>query len=395
MNGINYFIDELKKEKELVKSSFLMFLATGIPAIMSFLANLMLARIFNPEPFGNYKTVTYLVTFFSSLISFGIPITLTKYIAQFKVNDKKKIGYMTRWFLNILLIAFSVLVVLLLVFLKPLTLYFLHDPTLTVLVLAGFSIVFANIFSILPSMVLGFENFKLYLFSRLLTSLGYIIFVVGLGYFFGVPFAIIGLGLSNILGNLLCLRFLVKKGSFKKRDGEFDVKDIFLKFSLPMYFFTIPNYVGNAIVPVLSIFFSRELIGQYSFSFIFYYSGLVIPGTIGTVLLPRNSRLISLKKGEKIKQTLIKVFSAYTLIVIGGILGVFLLGKPILSLIAPEYLPGLLFFKVLVSLGLLSGYIVIYNSHLTAKEKIKEVAILTLIQNLLLFVISFLLLKSV
>ncbi|MBD3155864.1 MAG: oligosaccharide flippase family protein [Candidatus Aenigmarchaeota archaeon] len=395
MNRINFLINEIKKEKELVKDSFWMFLANAIPAIMGFLMNLILARIFNPEPFGNYKTVTYLITFFSALISFGIPITLTKYIAQFRVKDKKKIGYMTRWFLNIRLISFSALFLILLVFLKPITVYFLHDPSLSNLILAGFPLVFATIFGFLPSMVLGYENFKLYFFSKLVTSIGYILFVVGLGYFSGVPFSVIGLGISNLLGSLLCLKYLNKKGSFRKTNGKFNVKEIFLKFSLPMYIFTIPSFFGNAVVPVLSIFFSPELIGQYSFSFVFYYSGLVIPSTIGTVLLPRNSRLISLKDEKNIKKTLIKVFSVYTLIAVVGILGVFLLGRTVLSIIAPEYLPGLVFFKALVSLGLISGYIIIYNSYLTAKEELKWVALLTLIQNLLIFLVSFLLLKSV
>ncbi len=395
MLGIKYLLTEVKKEKELMRSSLLMFIAIGLQSFTSFLVNLILARIFIPESFGNFKTTLYLITFFTALIGFGAPITLTKYIAQFKTKEKEKIAYMTRWFLKLRLGSFFVLSVLLLIFLKPVTIYFLHDPSLSYLILFGFSLIFANIFAILPSMTLGYENFKLYLTSRIVMSLSSLVFGIGLGYLFGVPYAILGSGISNLLANLTCLKFLIKKDSFKKRDGVFGVKKIFFKFSFPMYVLQIPSFFGNAIVPLLSLFFPMELIGQYSFSFIFYLAGLVLPMSLANTLLPRNSRLVGLEKDKKASESLKKVFVAYTVIVVLGIIGVLLLGRLFLIIIAPEYLPGLLFFKVLVSLGLIMGYIVIYNSYLTAREKIGKVAILTLIQNLVLFLVSFFLLSSV
>jgi len=394
MNGIDFVFNEIKKEKELVRSSLVMFIATGVPAVISFFVNLILARIFIPESFGNFKTATYLVSFFSSLITFGAQVTLTKYIAQFRIKEKEKIGHMSRWFLELRLISSFILFIILLIFIGPITTHFLHDISLNYLIIFGFSIIFANIFAILPAMVLGYENFKLYLTSSLVASFGSMIFGVGLGYLFGVSYAILGLGISNSLGNLVCLKFLLKKRSFSTEDGDFDIKKIFLKFSLPMYIFTLPSYFGNAIVPLLSLFFSMELIGQYSFSFIFYFSGLVIPGALSSVLLPKISRLNALKENKKIKETIMKIFLGYTVIVIVGIAGVLFFGRTVLSIIAPEYLPGLLFFKSLISLGLISGYIVIYNSYLIAKEKLKKVAMLTLIQNILLFLVSFILLKN-
>ncbi|MBL7170079.1 MAG: oligosaccharide flippase family protein [Candidatus Aenigmarchaeota archaeon] len=395
MNGVKFLFNEFKKEKELIGNSLLMFIANGVPAIIIFLVNLTLARIFSPESFGNFRTVIYLVSFFSALIDFGAGVTLTKYIAQFKVKDKEKIGYMTRWFLKLRLISYSILFLLLFILIKPIAIHFLHDESLSYLVIFGFSLIIANFFGILPSMVMGHENFKLYLTIRLIGSFGSMILGMGLGYFFGVPYAILGFAISNLLGNLICLRFLFKEQTFKKMDGIFDIKKIFFKFSLPMYVFSLPNSLGNAIVPILSIFFSMEMIGQYSFSFLFYVAGLVIPGTLSSVLLPTISRLNVQKNNKRIKETLLKVFLVYTIIVIGGISGTLLLGETIISIIAPQYLPGLLFFKVLVSLGLLVGYLVIYQSYLTAKEKVKQVALMVVIQNLLLFIISFILLKSV
>lgn len=395
MKYINFLLDEFKKEKELVRSSLVMLIATGSSALITFIVDFILAKIFGPESFGNFRTVFYLISFFCAMIDFGAAVTLTKYIAQFRVQDRKKIGHMSRWFLKLRLISFSVLFAVLVVFINPITIYFLHDPSLSYLIVFGFSIVIGNVFATFLSMVLGYENFNLYLISRLVTAFGYIILGIGLGYFFGVAYAILGLGLSNLLGYLVCLKLLFKEKSFEKKDGAFDIKEIFFKFSIPMHIFNLPSYFGNAIVPLLSLFFSMRLIGQYSFSFLFYYAGLVIPGTLASVLLPKLSRLNALKENKKIKETLMKVFLAYTFFVFCSISGVLLFGRIILSIISPEYLPGIIFFKALICLGLLTGYLVIFNSYLTAKERIKEVALSILLQNILLFLVSFILFKFV
>jgi len=395
MKGLGFLFGEVKKERILLQNSLVMFIATGGSAIMTFAVNLILARIFGPESFANFKTVTYIVTFFYSLINFGIPVMLTKYVAEFRVKDKERISYLSRWSLKVNLMTNFTLLVLLVIFIKPITIYFLHDPSLSYLVLFSLSLALPSVINIFPSIVLGYENFNLYLISRMVSSIGLALFGVGLGYFFGMPYAIFGWAIANFLGNLICLRFLLKEKTFSKKDGVFDIKGIFWKFSVPMYIFGLPNSLGSAIVPLLSLFFTAELVGQYSFSFLFYYAGLVIPGTLASVLLPKISRLNSLKNDRKIKETLLKVFFAYTIIVVGGIGGALLFGETIISIIAPQYLPGITFFKVLVSFGLLTGYISIFNSYLTAKEKIKEVALMILLQNALLFLVSFLLMKGV
>ena len=131
------------------------------------------------------------------------------------------------------------------------------------------------------------------------------------------------------------------------------------------------------------------------FSFIFYFAALVIPTALSAIVLPKVSRLNGLNKHYDAKKALNKVFLIYTPVMVGGIIGTLLLSKFALSLIAPDYLPGLLFFKVLLCLGLLMGYLVIYNSYLTGKGKVKQVAVIALIQNSVLLGVSFLMLGIV
>ena len=394
MNGIEHFFRDILEEKEFLRDSAIVVFATSFSAILMFLINLVFSRMFGPEVFGNFKNVLYLATVLIALIDFGTGITLTKYIAEFRVRNKKKIGYMTRWFLKLRIISFGIVLLVLFLFRDSLAIYFLHDISLKYLAFSGLFVIGVGFFSVFSWMVKGYENFKLFSFSSILMTVSYGIIGLTLGYYFGVFYAIIGFGIASLIGNLICLNFLLKKGSFSKEYVKFNVKRIFWKYSVPMYVLTIPSYLGNAVVPLLSLFFSTKLIGYYSFSFMFYYAGLVVPGCLSSVLFPKVSRLNGTRRYDDARNTLKKVMMMYTPIVIGGIIGCLLFSRMIVSFIAPEYLPGLSLFKSLVCFGLLMGYAVIFTSYLAAREKLKETAVVVFVQNVLLFVISFMLLKT-
>lgn len=394
MNGLNFIVNEVKKEKELVKNSLLMFIATSVPAVLTFLANLILARIFGPLNFGLFKNTLYLFTSIALLVDFGAGVTVTKYIAEFSAKSKSKIGHMNMWFLKLRLYSYIALLLLIFLFYRQISIYFYHDISFSYLVPLGATIVIANFFGIFVNMTLGFENFKLYMFSAI--SRGFLSLFLGVffGYYFGLSYALIAFTFSFLFGNIICLPFILKKKGFEIGE-KYDMKPTFFKFSLPMHIFSIPSIIGGAVIPALSLFFSAELIGNYSFSFLFYYAGMLIPSTLAAVLLPKISRMEALNKKEDSKKTLLKVYFAYTFIAFIGIIFAWFFSDKIIAVIGPQYLPYIFFLKVLVTLGMILGYLVIYNSYLTAKGKVKEVALITLIQNLLLFLVSFLLLKSV
>ncbi len=394
MNRIEHFFHGILEEKEFLRDSAIVVFATSFSAILMFLINLAFSRMFGPELFGNFKNIIYLATVLTALMDLGTGITLTKYIAEFRGKNKKKIVCMTRWFLKLRIVIFSSVLLFLFLFRHGLVFYFLHDVSLNYLIFPALFVIGVSFFSVFSWMVKGYENFKLFSFSSVLMTVSYGIIGLILGYYFGVFYAVIGFGIASLIGNSICLNFLLKKGSFSKEYVKFDVKKIFWKYSIPMHVLMVPNYLGNAVVPLLSLFFSAKLIGYYSFSFMFYYAGLIIPGCLSTVLFPKVSKLNGIKKYDDAKKTLKRVMMIYTPIVIGGIIGCLLFSELVVSFIAPEYLPGLLMFKVLVCFGLLVGYAVIYTSYLSAKEKLKETAIILLVQNVLLFVISFVLLKT-
>jgi O-antigen/teichoic acid export membrane protein len=387
--------DSMLEDKDLVKDSVVVFLSTSLANVILFLTNLYFSRLFGPESFGIFKTVLYLFTLLPVLIDFGMMITLPKYIAEFKVKDKKKISYMVGWFLKIRTISFLIFLAILFLFRNEIAIYFLHDQSLSYLILAGLLIVGVSFFNVLRQMVMGYENFKLFSVSAILTNVAYALIGIVLGYYFGIFYAIVGFSAGLLLGNLVCLKFLMEKRTFEKGNGKFDVKKIFWNYSMPMHLFLVlPNTLGTSMVPIMSLFFSTKLIGYYSFAFMFYFAALMIPMSIQSVLFPKVSRLVGIKRHKESERSLTRILGLYTLAVVLGVIGVLLLSRWFVTLIAEEYLPGLVLFEALVILGLFLGYFSIYGTYLSARGEVKKTAAVVLSQNLILFVVSFMLLSS-
>jgi len=376
---------------ELARTGSLIFLASLSANLILFFANLFISEILGAEQFGIFKTVEYLFAFLPVLIELGINVSLVKYIAQFKSRNKEKVGYLIKWFLKLKVFSYSILIAFILIFREQIALFFLKDISLSYLVLAGTLLAAMTFFSVFQFIVLGFHKFKLFALSQFLT-LSISGFLGALLSHLGIFYIIVGWSFGYLIGNLFNLKFFFKERIIKK-SREFDVSKIFLKFSLPMYFIGITTSLVAITVPILSLFFSRELIGYFSFAFIFYLATLLIPGSISSVVFPKVSELNGFKRYKDAKNILRKAFSLYSFVALIGIILVFLISDWLFNSFFESYLPSLLMFKILVIFGLIFGFNIIYTNYLQGLGKVKRFALLILLQNILLFVISFALLK--
>lgn len=378
------------REKEFLKSSSLVLFANCFSQAIQFLLNLYLSKKFGPELFGNLKVALYLFTFLPFLVDLGASTTLVKYIAEFYVKDREKISYLVRWFLKLRLFSYFSLLVFLFLFQSQITSIIFRNFDSN-LFLAGVVVTASYFFSIFVSLVQGLQNFKLYSLLLILPYIIITIFAIPLSEF-GISYALLSWSFGSI-AYLLPINFLLKKKVFEKPRRKFDVKKIFFKFSLPMMFLQAPESLSAIVVPLLSIFFSSVAIGHYSFAFMFYWPTLLIPTALQVVLFPKVSELDGLKDYSRAKDLLKKTNQIYLLIVILALPAILFFSDSFISFIAKEYLPSSPIFKSLMSFGLLSGFLVIYKAYYTGLAKIKKVFLIVLIQNLLLFVISFVLLS--
>jgi O-antigen/teichoic acid export membrane protein len=375
---------------ELAKSGSLIFLASLSANIILFFTNLFIANQLGAINFGIFKTILYLFSFLPVLIELGINVSLTKYIAEFKNKNNEKIGHMIRWFLKLKIFSYSVLIALIAIFWEQITLFFLKDASLSYLMLPGILLASITFFSVFQYIVLGFHEFKLFALSQFLTLSSSAILSVLLTPL-GVFYIILGWSFGPLIGNLLNLKFFFKEKM--KKSKEFDVKRIFLKFSLPVYFVGITTNLFTVIIPILSLFFSQELVGYFSFAFIFYFATLLIPQAISSVVFPKVSELNGLKKYKDAKGILKKAFLLYSFVAFIGVIITPLISDWLFILFFESYLPSLFIFKVLVIFGLIFGFNTIYTNYLQGLGKVKKFALFVLIQNILLFVISFALLN--
>jgi len=377
-------------KSDLAKSSSIIFLALFSSGLIMFFAELLFSKIFGPVIFGRFRTILYLFSFLPLIIELGIGVTLTKYIAEFRSRNKEKIGYIVKWFLKLRILSYLVLMFLIFLFKEELSLIFLKDASLSYLIITGIFLVGLSFFNFFSFVVLGYQKFKLFAISNFLTSTASSIFGV-LMIPFGIFFVIIGWSFGSLIGNILNIKFFFDK-KIIKISGEFNIKKIFWKFSIPMYLINIPTALFNFIIPLLSLFFSQLLIGYYSFALIFYSATLLISTAISTVLFPKVSELNGLKKYDVAKKILKKVFLLYILIVFIGIILVVLISDWLFVSFFESYLPSLFMFKALVIFGLFFGLNTIYTNYLKGLGKVKKFALFTLIQNILLIIISFVLL---
>ena len=390
---VKELIKNIMKDKTFLKNSMFVLIANTISNGVLFLNNIIISGMLEPSLFGSYKTTLYLFTLLPGLLDLGMMHTFPKFIAEYKKNKKLRIGSLVLWFINLRLISFVILILTLFVFKNQIADVFYHNNTLEPLIQVGIFVVFCSFFLFLRSIAIGYENFSLFSISTIISSLTFGVFGVVAAYKTGPVGVVFIYGLSSLLGSLIYLPFILKQKLFERK-AKYDVKKIFIGYSLPIYIIYIPYSLGLSITPVLSIFFPQELIGYFSFAFMFYFAGSIIPSTISAVLFPQISRLKGENKNSEIKKGLKRALIIYSLLTFVGIIFVLLFSKMFLETFAPRYMPGLFMFKIITILGLLLGYFTIAISYYSALAKFKQTAILTVVENLILFIVCYFLLAT-
>ena len=383
-------IKSLLSEKELILNSGMVFGAGFIGALFLFVSNIVLAKVFGPEVFGNYKTILGLFIFIPALVDFGASPTLTKYIAEFKAKKEDgKINQLIRFFLKLKTISIFSLVILIYFFRDFFAHTFLKDPSLSYLIVPGLILSLFMLFETTKPIIAGFQYFKLFSFSNFLTTASIGVATVVFGYYFGIYYAILGWPVGYVVGNLPNVWLIFKEKFFHKNGVSVGIKEIFRNYSIPMEGMHLLNMSYLLIIPLLSLFFAQRLIGYYGFAWTFYSGIILIPMAFASVLIPKVSELDVEGKINESRETLIKLFVIYTLIIVVGITSILVFSENMISLISLEYIESLLMFKIILITGLLLGYLRIWIGYTTGRGDIIRTAQLTFLMNTLLFVISF------
>lgn len=312
------------KEK-FIKSTIILLIGGFFTKILGMIIKIVMSRMIGTEGLGLYMLILPTFSLFIGLSQFGMPIALSKLIAEDKKNNKKL-------FFSVLFVVLCInifLIILIILFAPILSNKLLHNPDTYYGILAiALVIPFTSISSICRSYFFGKEKMIPHVTSNLLEDIvRLLLMIIGIPFFRdkGLSFAVCYIILSNIISEgvsiLVLFLFLPKKVIIKKNDLL--PSKVYIRESLSI---GIPNTTGRLIGSVgyflePIILTSTLLFMGYSKSFITreygILSGYVMPllllpsfftNAISQALLPvisreyANGRIINVKR--KIKQAI-------------------------------------------------------------------------------------------
>lgn len=327
-------------------------------------ASILVARILGKEVYGEYGIIRSTVSMFLVFAGFGLGLTATKHVAEFRSSDPARAGRIIAIASLFAMVTGLLVVTGVLIFADVLA-RALNAPHLAGVLRIGAVILFLNALNGAQTGALaGFEAFKTIAFVNLCVGLISFPLLVGGAYLGGLTGAVWALGINmgiNWLLNHIALRKEAKRFNipftFKGCTKELPV---LWKFSLPA---TISGIMVNPVVWVCNVILVNKPDG-YGQMAIFEAANqwriaiLFIPVMVSQIVLPMLSSLNNADDLAKYKKVL-----KYNTLISGGIaamiaLPVILLGRRVMASYGEGFAQG---YWVLICLVLCSVLIAINN----------------------------------
>ncbi len=381
-----------KLREEIVKNTVYGTIRVIMNKIGGLIFTIILARLLLPELFGLYSIALSVIILILSFTDLGINSALIRYVSYYTgKNNKEKTRQYTKYFLKIKIFLIAITSILIIIFAKPLSIYFFNKPELFYLLLASlFYIITAPLEGFAESFFVIKKEVKytivlefIFQVSRILLTIISIKLFIGLDKIIGV---LIGLGLTSLIASIYTINYLLKNWSYlfeKDKYLNVDKKKV-KKYITYLTISTLSLILfGSIDMLMLGRFVPTEYAGYYKVALSFVTSMAAIT-SLTYAILPFFTQLKK-DKLEKLLKIIIKYSSILTipvifgLIILGNKLIVFVFGNNYGDSIHPGYwLSPLIFITALNS---------IFLNLFQAREKTKitaEVTIYSLILNLIL-----------
>ena len=278
------------------------------------LASILVARMLGKEGFGELGIIQSSIGMFGVFAGFGLGVTATKYVAEFREQNPIKAGKIIG-LSSIVSLSTGGLMTLALIILSPwLATKTLNAPQLSGLLLLSSPLLLLSAWSGAQGGALaGFEAFRRLAQLNLITGLlNFPLMVVGV-YLGGLSGAICGMVGASLIGcflNRRALRYEMRKAGVQ---AVYFVSRSDLQI---LWKFSLPSTLGGIMVSPIYWVCSAKLVNQpngYSEMGIFnaanqwYNALLFFPGIIGTVILPILSETSASNKDGNITSRILSV----------------------------------------------------------------------------------------
>lgn len=368
-----------------------------ISRIGGLIFTIILARILLPEGFGLYSLATSVALMFVTFADLGINQAMIRFVSLELEHSKKKAIAYFKYILKIKITISLIVSLILFVAAIPLANYVFNKPEISsLLMILSFYIFLLALESFFESLFYIKNKVKYLTLKEFLLQTLRIIAIVSVFYLVTKAHQLlgvmVGLAVSLLIVFIMVVYFIKKifKFLFEKSEVKID-KNRVMKF---IGYLTLAGlsgiFLGYIDTILLGIFVSSEYIGYYraAFTLIFGIAGLL---SFANVLLP----VLTTVKKESLGNVFNKIMKYSLIITIPAAVGLIILANYTLRFVyGYEYLPAALplyFLSPLVILLVLIGGI--YSPLLSAKEKAKEFAWLTVITTILNIFLNILLIK--
>jgi len=277
----------------LARGAFWSFVGAIISRGLMLLSSIIIARILGKAVFGELGIIQSTVGMFGVFAGFGLGMTSTKYVAEFREKDPAKAGRIIALAEIITLITGFLMMAALIIFAPFLAAKTLAAPHLAGLLKIGSILLFLNaINSVQTGSLAGFESFR---------TIANINFFVGLASF---PLLLIGVYFGKLSGvvwgmvGTMVFSYVLNYLAIKKETHKYKIKIDYSK-SLHeknvLFKFSIPACLSGIMVLPITWICNTMLVNTpngYAEMGIFNAANqwrnaiLLIPGTISVIVLP-------------------------------------------------------------------------------------------------------------
>jgi len=344
MELVHRRMDRFPLGKRLAAGAFWTLLGSVAARILTLPISVILARWMGPAHYGELGIIQNSVDFFSTFAGFGLGLTATKHVAEFRARDPERAGRILGLSTATAVVTGVVVAVALFVLAPQLAARTLSAPHLAGPLRIGAALLFfAAITSAQSGALYGFEAFKVS--ARLQAIVGFINlpFMLG-GYLIG--------GLNGILWGMVAAKaveWLLKHRAVRAHAREANIRIEYHNCRQELgvlWKFSLPALISGALVAPVYWVCSAILVNRpngYTEMGIFnaanqwYGALLFLPVTLGTSLLPLLSDRLGEGDSKGSAGVLGFMLRLNALIMVPAVVGMSLFSPFIMRMYGPAY----------------------------------------------------------